>query len=79
MLANMDFTVLKAKNNMSAILRRAEAGEPVYIRRGKKGPRFRIVPEREGLKRILEPDPNWRGKVTYDDEAIWESEWREES
>lgn len=75
----MDLTVFKAKNNLSAMLRRAEAGEPVYIRRGKKGPRFRIVPECEGLKRILDPDPAWAGKVAYADEAIWESEWREES
>lgn len=75
----MDFTVLKAKSNLSSLLRRAEAGEPVFIRRGRKGPRFRIVPEGETSKRKLEANPQWKGKVVYEDEAIWESEWREDA
>jgi len=75
----MDLTILKAKNNLSSLLRRAEAGEAVYIRRGRKGTRFRIVPEGEAVKRTFEADPVWKGKVTYGDEAIWESEWEEES
>ncbi len=74
----METTVLKAKNNLSSLLRRAEAGEPVYIKRGHKGMRFQIVPERDQLKRSLEADPLWKGKIAYQDEAIWESEWREE-
>lgn len=75
----MDVTVLKAKSNLSALLRRAEAGEPVFIRRGRKGPRFRIVPEGDPSARKLEANPQWKGKVVYEDEAIWESEWREDS
>lgn len=75
----MDFTVLKAKSNLSSQLRRAEAGEPVFIRRGRKGPRFRIVPERDTPKREMEANPQWKGKIVYTDEAIWESEWREDS
>ncbi len=74
----MEVTVLKAKNNLSLLLRRAEAGEPVYIQRGRKGMRFRIVPERSQPKRSLEADPLWKGKIAYEDEAIWESEWRDE-
>lgn len=46
----METTILKAKNNLSSLLRKAEAGEPVYIQRGRKGPRFRIVPERWSSK-----------------------------
>lgn len=75
----MDITVLKAKSNLSSLLRRAEAGEPVFIRRGRKGPRFQIVPERDAPSRNLEASPRWQGKVFYQDEAIWESEWREDS
>ena len=78
-LANMETTIFKAKSNLSSLLRRAEAGEPVYIQRGRKGPRFRIVPERELPKRDLEADPLWKGQVAFEDEAIWESEWQEES
>jgi antitoxin (DNA-binding transcriptional repressor) of toxin-antitoxin stability system len=75
----VDLTVLKAKSNLSSLLRRAEAGEPVFIRRGRKGPRFRIVPERDTPKRVIEANPQWKGKIVYADEAIWESEWREDS
>ena len=75
----MEMTVFKAKSNLSSLLRRAEAGEPVYIRRGLEGTRFRIIPDRELPKRSLEADPQWKGKVAYEDEAIWESEWRDES
>lgn len=78
LIANVKVTVLKAKNNLSLLLRRAEAGELVYIQRGRKGTRFRIVPEREPSKRSLEADPLWKGKIAYQDEAIWESEWQEE-
>lgn len=74
----MEMTVHKAKSNLSSLLRRAEAGEFVYIQRGREGTRFRIVPERNQPKRPLEADPLWKGKVAYQDEAIWESEWQEE-
>jgi antitoxin (DNA-binding transcriptional repressor) of toxin-antitoxin stability system len=74
----MDVTVLKAKSNLSALLHRAEAGEAIYIRRGRNGPRFRIVPEEGAPKRTLGADPLWKGKVAYDDASIWESEWQEE-
>lgn len=74
----MDVTVLEAKNNLSALLHRAEAGEAVFIRRGRKGQRFRIVPEEATAKRHLDPSPVWKGRVAYEDEGIWESEWREE-
>jgi len=75
----MDTTVLKAKSNLSSLLRRAEAGEAVFIRRGRKGPRFRILLEGEVPKRNLEADPQWKGKIAYEDEAIWESEWTGDS
>lgn len=75
----MEWTVLEAKNNLSSLLRRAETGEAVFIQRGRKGTRFRIVPEGEAVERTLEAHPGWKGKVTYEDEAIWESEWEEES
>jgi len=78
-MASVDTTVLKAKSNLSSLLRRAEAGEAVFIRRGRKGPRFQIILKGEVPKRNLEADPQWKGKVAYQDEAIWESEWREES
>lgn len=74
----MDVTVLKAKSNLSALLRKAEAGEPVYIRRGRKGARFRIVPEQALPRRTLAADPQWQGQVAYEDEAIWESEWSDD-
>lgn len=75
----MESTVLEAKNNLSQLLRRAEAGEPVFIRRGRKGPRFRIVPETRNEDRSLEPNPKWASAIRYDDQAIWESEWKEEA
>lgn len=74
----MDTTVHKAKSDLSALLRRAEAGETVYIRRGRNGPRFRITLESPPPKRNLTADPQWKGKVAYEDEAIWESEWQED-
>ena len=75
----MDFTVLNAKNNLSSLLRRAETGEPVYIRRGRKGPRFRVVPEPQSEERVLEPNPKWAKGIRFEDAAIWESEWKDES
>lgn len=75
----MDFTVLKAKSNLSSLLRRVESGESIFIRRGRKGPRFRVVLEEDERKRSLMASPGWKGKVRYDDKAIWESEWSDES
>jgi prevent-host-death family protein len=78
MLANMETTVLKAKNQLSSLLRAAERGEEVVIRKGRNGPAFRLVPVRGGGKRTLAPDPRWKGAVRYTDEDIWASEWEPE-
>lgn len=74
----MEYNVLQAKTALSDLLRRVEAGESVVIRRGKKGPRFRIVADVRPLRRSLDPEPRWKGKIAYDDAAIWESEWRDD-
>ena len=74
----MEVNVLKAKTNLSALLRRVEAGETVFIRRGRTGPRFRLVAEEALEERTLEPDSAWASKIAYENEAIWESEWRDE-
>lgn len=71
----MEMTVLKAKSNLSELLRRAEDGEEVLIRRGQKGRLFRIVPVAASPRRTLEPDPRWKGKISYRDADIWASEW----
>jgi len=42
----MDVTVLKAKSNLSALLRKAEAGDLCISVGAGRGARFRIVPER---------------------------------
>ena len=80
MLANMETTVLAARNNLSALLRRAEHGEEVIIRRG-RGPNakaFRLVAIEPVPRRNLKPDPRWAGKIIYRDEDIWASEWKDE-
>ena len=71
----METTVLKAKNKLSELLRAAESGEEVIIRRGRKGQAFKLVPITEEIVRNLDPDPRWYGKVIYKDEDIWASEW----
>ena len=73
----METTVLAAKNQLSLLLRKAEAGEEVLIRRGTKGSLFRITPVVRTKPRTLAPDPRWKGKIRYQEEAIWESEWKE--
>lgn len=78
-LANMETTVLKAKNRLSLLLRAAESGEEVVIRRGKGGPAFRIVPVRPAPRRTLAADPRWKRAIAYSDEDIWASEWEGES
>ena len=72
----MEATVLKAKNNLSQLLQKAEQGEEVVIRRGRKGTRFRIVPVKSVARRTLTPAPQWKGRIAYTDKAIWESEWK---
>jgi antitoxin (DNA-binding transcriptional repressor) of toxin-antitoxin stability system len=72
----MEATVLKAKNTLSLLLHKAEQGEEVVIRRGRNGARFRIVPVKPGTRRTLAPAPQWKGRVAYTDEAVWESEWK---
>lgn len=79
-LANiMEVTVLVAKNRLSELLRRAERGEEVLIRRGRKGDLFRLSPAKPKVRRTLTPDPRWAGKISYTDESIWESEWKDEA
>lgn len=75
----MEVTVHKAKTQLSALLKRAEKGEEVIIRRGTYGPGFclSMLPE-DRPKRILESKPEWKHKIKYRDEDIWESEWEEE-
>jgi antitoxin (DNA-binding transcriptional repressor) of toxin-antitoxin stability system len=72
----MEATVLKAKNNLSLLLHKAEQGEEVVIRRGRHGARFRIVPIKPRARRTLAPASQWKGRIAYTDEAVWESEWK---
>jgi len=74
----METTVLKARNSLSLLLRKAEKGEEVLIRRGGSGPRFRIVRVEEPVKRTLDPDPRWKHRIAFKDEDVWASEWKEE-
>lgn len=74
----METTVLQAKNNLSALLRAAEAGQEVVIRRGRRGAAFKIVPVGTAPVRTLTPDPRWKGKIAYRDEDMWASEWNGE-
>ncbi|MDA3873025.1 MAG: type II toxin-antitoxin system prevent-host-death family antitoxin [Kiritimatiellae bacterium] len=74
----MEVTVHKAKTQLSALLKLAECGEEVVIRRGKYGTGFRLTPLRENEpRRVMESSPEWKDAVFYSDEAIWESEWEE--
>lgn len=78
-VANMETTVLKAKNNLSVLLRAAEQGREVIIRRGRNGAAFKIVLLDQKKLRTLKPDPRWKGKIAYKDEDMWASEWSEEA
>ena len=69
---------MKAKSNLSELLRKAENGEEVLIRRGRKGKLFRIIPVHDDIKRSLQVNPRWKEAIRYNDEDIWESEWKEE-
>jgi antitoxin (DNA-binding transcriptional repressor) of toxin-antitoxin stability system len=77
-LANMEMTVLQAKNNLSKLLRHAEEGGEVVIRRGPGGKAFRLTPVETKRGRTLAPNPRWAGKISYKDEDIWATEWRDE-
>ena len=80
-MANMETTVLAARNSLSALLRRVEQGEEVVIRRG-RGPQakaFRLIVVEPPRRRTLRADPRWKGKIAYKDEDIWASEWSGES
>ena len=70
--------MLKAKNNLSQLLRMAENGEDVFIRRGTHGTRFRIVRVEAAEKRNLSPDPRWKNRIVFKEQDIWESEWKDE-
>ena len=74
----METSVLDAKNRLSELMRRAEAGEDIVIRRGRNGVAFRLVPVAEKVNRTLKPDPSWAGKIQFEDQDIWDSEWEAE-
>lgn len=78
-LANMEMTVLQAKNNLSKLLRHAERGGEVVIRRGAGGKTFRLMAVEATSARTLKPNPRWTGKIKFKDEDIWASEWRDDS
>ena len=72
--------MLVARNKLSTLLRMAEQGEEVIIRRG-RGPNakgFRLIAIEAPIRRTLTPDPRWAGKIAYRDEDILETEWSEE-
>lgn len=75
----MEITIHKAKSQLSALLKRAEQGEDVVIRRGRYGKGFRILPLREQEpRRVTESRMDWKENIHYQDEDIWESEWEGE-
>lgn len=78
-IANMETTVLKAKNNLSQLLAQAERGEEVLIRRGRRGTLFRLAPVKTAVTRTLKPRAVWAGKIRYTDAELLDSEWREEA
>jgi len=64
-----------AKGTLSSHMRRAVASSSDDLQCGDNGTRLRITPEARQPKRTLEAHPIWKGKVAYEDEVIWESEW----
>ena len=75
----METTVLEAKNNLSKLLRHAERGGEVVIRRGRGGTAFRLTAVGPAKTRTLKPNPRWVGKIKFKDEDIWASEWAGDS
>jgi antitoxin (DNA-binding transcriptional repressor) of toxin-antitoxin stability system len=73
----METTVLKAKTELSKLLRHAERGEQVIIRRGRGGKAFQLTALGGGANRTLKPDPRWAGKIKFRDADIWASEWKD--
>lgn len=78
-MANMETTVLEAKNQLSKLLRHAERGEQVIIRRGKGGKAFQLTALGAGTRRTLKPDERWTGKIKFRDADIWASEWKDQA
>jgi hypothetical protein len=75
----MEVTVLKAKNQLSELMRRAERGEEIIIRRGLNGKAFRLALEEPVEKpRRLEPHRGWKKAIAYRDEDLFESNGRKE-
>ncbi len=77
----METTVFAARNQLSALLRLAERGEEVIIRRG-RGPSaksFRLIAVDAAPPRTLTPDPRWAGQVVYRDADLFASEWQDEA
>ncbi len=74
----METTVLQAKNHFSKLLRQAERGERVVIRRGRGGKAFLLSAVETPASRTLNPNPRWSGKIKFKDTDIWASEWRDE-
>jgi antitoxin (DNA-binding transcriptional repressor) of toxin-antitoxin stability system len=74
----METTVLAAKNQLSKLLRHAERGEQVIIRRGRRGAAFQLVALAGGGERTLKPDPRWARAIRFRDTDIWASEWKDE-
>lgn len=77
-LANMETTVLQAKNSLSKLLRQAERGEQVIIRRGRGGRAFLLTAAEVPAARTLAPNPRWAGKIKFKDDDVWASEWSAE-
>lgn len=75
-LANMETTVLQAKNQLSKLLRCAERGEEVIIRRGRGGKAFQLKAVEVNQRRTLKPDPRWGPKIKFRDADIWASKWK---
>jgi len=71
----MELTVHKAKTQLSALLKKAEEGEEVVIRRGVYGKAFKITPIEEKPSRCMEPKPEWVSGTAYEEKSVWESEW----
>ena len=77
-LANVETTVLQAKNQLSKLLRHAERGEEVIIRRGKGGKAFQLTALAVASRRSLKPNARWVQTIKFRDEDIWASEWKDE-
>jgi antitoxin (DNA-binding transcriptional repressor) of toxin-antitoxin stability system len=75
----METTVLAAKNQLSKLLRHAERGEQVIIRRGRRGTAFQLIALTGDGERTLMPDPRWARAIKFRDADVWASEWKDEA